>query len=120
MPSDPGHSRLTAVGVQRNEAIDIDAVLALLDRPAWHADAACREHPELNWFPENGQTSSRALRVCAACLARPDCLRWALSQGNDLHGIWGGSSQRQRNRRLKPTSRIKRDPDHQNLNNPAS
>jgi Transcription factor WhiB len=97
-------SRMTAVGVQRNEASDIEAVIALIEPPAWHADAACREHPELNWFPESWEGPGRAQRICAQCLVQDECLQWALSQGKQLCGVWGGASQRQRNRRLRAIS----------------
>jgi hypothetical protein len=29
----------------------IDELLDMLEPLPWHADAACREHPELSWFP---------------------------------------------------------------------
>ncbi len=41
------------------------AFAGLLERPAWHADAACREHPEVDWFPERGDDQGPAKAVCA-------------------------------------------------------
>lgn len=61
-------------------------------RPEWHADALCREHPEVSFFPERGQPSAPALAVCAGCLALDDCRAWAIGQGADLHGIFGGTT----------------------------
>jgi Transcription factor WhiB len=49
------------------DAATADAVYALLDRPAWHHTAACREHPELSWFPGAYEDASAAVAVCAAC-----------------------------------------------------
>ena len=72
-------------------------------RPKWQADAACREHPELSWFPELGSTSgAAALRVCVGCLVRWECLEWALGQGSQLRGIWGATTARER-RNLRRT-----------------
>jgi WhiB family redox-sensing transcriptional regulator len=62
----------------------------------WKLDAACREHPELSWFPERGEDQSRQRAICAACLVRTECL--AASQGE--HGIWGGTSERARKRKI--------------------
>ena len=33
----------------------------LLDRPAWHAKAACRGRSDVTWFPGRGERSSRFL-----------------------------------------------------------
>ncbi len=64
--------------------------------PAWHADAACKEHPEVSFFPEQGASATPARRVCAGCLVRDECRAWAAKQDLRLSGIWGGLSQRQR------------------------
>ncbi len=74
--------------------IDVDDPLtALLSfiRPAFHADAACREHPELSWFPERGEPTKAQLAVCAGCLVRDEC-----REAGELVGIWGGLSGRAR------------------------
>jgi WhiB family redox-sensing transcriptional regulator len=71
-------------------------------RPEWHADAACREHPEVTWFPERGENAEPAKAICAGCLVVEDCRAWSLEQGPELDGIWGGLSQRER-RKLRST-----------------
>lgn len=80
---------------------------AIGGRPAWMRDAACREHPEVDFFPQRGDIRSvrRAKEVCARCLVREECLAWGLrwdQSGNPL-GIWGGLSGRQR-RQLRDTA----------------
>jgi WhiB family redox-sensing transcriptional regulator len=84
----------------RDECSDIGDLIELVGwRPAWHADAACREAPDaVSWFPTDGQAATTARAVCARCLARDDCASWALEQGPDLKGIWAGRSERQRRR----------------------
>ena len=76
-----------------DDLLTLDDVLALV-RPPWHADAACREHPELTWFPERGQPTEPAKTVCAGCLVATEC-RSAGIDGREL-GIWGGLSERNR------------------------
>jgi len=66
--------------------------LALTTRPAWMRDAACREHPEVSWFPMAG-INPAAIAICRTCLVRVECLTHALNHGTDSEfGIWGGLS----------------------------
>ena len=67
----------------------------LLQRPAWHADAACREHPEVTFYPTRGDDTRPAKQVCAGCLVRDECLADAVEH-NELHGVWGGTSYKER------------------------
>jgi WhiB family redox-sensing transcriptional regulator len=61
--------------------------------------AACRQHPELDWFPGSGQVADAAAAkaVCHACPVEAPCLEAALAQAeaND-HGILGGTGRRER------------------------
>lgn len=80
----------------------LDTLLELYDLlrpPAWQADAACREHPEVDWFavappgPVESPEVRRAKDVCAACLVRVECLAFAYSDpAARKHGVWGGVS----------------------------
>jgi len=79
------------------ERPDVEAIFALVRPPAWHADALCREHPELDWFPGRGENSRAQKGICAECLVRTDCLEAALKRG-EQHGIWGGLSLRERHK----------------------
>lgn len=58
--------------------------------------AACRGcDPDL-WFPERGQDSSQAKKICdEQCPVERECLEYAV-KNNILVGIWGGQSSRQR------------------------
>lgn len=82
---------------------DLAALLETGWQPAWHADAACKEHPELSWFPERGEVVDKQKAVCAGCSVRQECLNYALSDER-LFGVWGGMSTRQR-RRLRAATR---------------
>lgn len=65
-------------------------------RPEWHADAACKEHPELTWYPEKGDATEAQRAICQSCLVRRDCLIDALER-RDLQGLWGGHTGTERN-----------------------
>jgi len=72
--------------------------------PAWHADAACTEHPELTWFPAQHEDASAAKAVCSTCLVAVDCRAWAMAQGPTLQGIWAGLSGQERKRKRRPAA----------------
>lgn len=76
---------------------ELAAIVAMLAavRPAWHADAACKEHPELDWFPPKGVTHRRLVEVCRGCLVREECAAFAVPR-RELHGVWGGLSEKTR------------------------
>lgn len=70
-------------------------------RPAWTADALCKEYPEVNFFPDRGQTTAAAKAICERCSVRDECLQEALDRG-ETHGVWGGTSYRDRRRIGEP------------------
>jgi WhiB family redox-sensing transcriptional regulator len=72
----------------------------------WRAKAACATpavDPEV-FFPEAGEgwKATEAKQVCAGCTVRDACLHEALTgpqaAGEDVHGIFGGTSQQERRR----------------------
>jgi len=71
-------------------------LLEAIGRPAWMADAACRDHPELTWFPGQGVDARPAVLICGGCLVRQECLDYAVEQGPLCSGVWGGLSPRER------------------------
>jgi WhiB family redox-sensing transcriptional regulator len=79
----------------------------------WRAASACLSaDPEL-FFPiaqgsaADGQTSS-ALRVCAGCPVRQQCLDFAMTSG-EAHGIWGGTTPDERIRARRRAMRRRKE-----------
>ena len=72
--------------------------------PDWHRRGACRERPDVDFFPEDGIGVALAQRVCAECSVADECLAYALEHREE-HGVWGGRSQRWRARYLKAAAR---------------
>ena len=80
----------------RGDVADVLADLAqLLRPPAWHADALCREHPEVSWFPSLGETAEVAPALCSGCLVNEECLAAALEDPL-TQGVWGGTTPTER------------------------
>lgn len=75
---------------------DLPTLDEILGRPDWMKDAACREHPEVSFFPSTGEHTDPAKAVCRGCLVRAECLEMALSQWGPTTGVWGGLSERER------------------------
>ena len=57
--------------------------------PDWQRDAACREHPDLSWFPTAGYSTTHQVAICTGCLVKSQCLADALDRG-ERYGLWGG------------------------------
>lgn len=89
--SRPGAPSVPALSLRR-EAPDLTA---LLRRPAWMADALCREYPHLNFLGD----SLAAKRVCSRCLVIEECRAFgfeheasAVTDEGTGAGIYGGLS----------------------------
>ena len=67
-----------------------------LNRPPWHAEAACRGMDSAIFFPERGVTAAKARAVCATCSVAVQCHASAVA--NDEAGVWAGTSERERRR----------------------
>lgn len=76
------------------ERFDVTEFLAVVS-PPWKADAACTPDQADLFFPERGEDADEAKRICAGCPVRRECLTAALDN-NERHGIWGGTSRRER------------------------
>ena len=75
----------------------VDRLVELLQPPPWYRRAACRGS-QLDFVPSTrGGNVTAQKAVCAACSVREQCLAAALSHA-DYQGIWGGLSQRERER----------------------
>lgn len=66
----------------------------------WMARGNCRYEPPSTFFPSDGVGVEVAKRICATCPVSAECLEYALEHRID-HGVWGGTSERQRRRILK-------------------
>ena len=74
--------------------------------PAWQRQGACLgAHPDL-FFPEKGQSTKPAKKICKNCQVKEECLQFALDRG-ERFGIWGGMSEKKR-RKFK-AKRARRD-----------
>jgi hypothetical protein len=67
--------------------------LVAYGHPAWHADAVCPEHPELDWFADEKAGVDAAVDVCrSSCLARLECYAFAMASSSSLVGVWVGTT----------------------------
>jgi WhiB family transcriptional regulator, redox-sensing transcriptional regulator len=56
------------------------------------------------FFPSDGLGVLAAQAICAECPVKAECLEYALADRVD-HGVWGGTSERQRRRILRQRRR---------------
>lgn len=64
----------------------------------WFVDGSCRGKDSALWFPlEDSRRASSvpALRVCAGCDVKVECLAYAVANHIE-HGVWGQTTPSQR------------------------
>jgi WhiB family redox-sensing transcriptional regulator len=66
----------------------------------WTAQAKCRDMDPAVFFPSDGIGVQAAQRICFDCPVKSACLEYALADRVD-HGVWGGTSERERRRILR-------------------
>lgn len=76
------------------------ARLALCKPGTFREYAACKGIDPNLFHPERGQSEVPAKKICMTCPVRAQCLQYALD-GNELFGVWGATSRRQRQKLLK-------------------
>ena len=75
------------------------SLLAHLPAPgAWTAHARCRTAPPELFFPAKTDSLDAARNICAHCPVRDACRAYAIAAGPALKGVWGGLSERERDR----------------------
>ena len=65
----------------------------------WTLRAACLDADTGQFYPDRGESTQAAKRICQRCKVKAECLDYALATG-ERFGVWGGLSERER-RRLK-------------------
>ena len=84
---------------------DLPDIAQLLDRPSWHARAACRGQGTERWFLQRGMSGAEARAYCDVCPVRAQCLRAALEMPECTDsGIWAGTTAKQRVRMRRQTA----------------
>jgi hypothetical protein len=72
--------------------------------PAWHQSGTCRALDVRLFFEP--QYEQLACRVCSSCPVRNECRTWSIAAGSSLHGIWAGTTWREREQ-IRKTERRK-------------
>ena len=91
--------------------IDIVSVLLTLEpddiryyfEGDWRRVAKCLGVTTEKYFPEKGEDQKPLRKICRDCMARQDCLAYALL-ANEAHGFWGDCSERARKTMRKELS----------------
>jgi WhiB family redox-sensing transcriptional regulator len=103
--SSPFTSEVSAViGVNDGDVRSLLAILSGADSITgdlrWMDRALCAQVDGDLFFVERGCSPRPAKRICAACEVREPCLEYALAN-NEMHGVWGGTSELDRRRMRK-------------------
>jgi len=74
----------------------------LMNRPSWHRWAACRGQGTDAFIAGRGGNYRPARTMCAECSVRAECLEAALAD-DELVGLWGGTTEKERARMRRAT-----------------
>lgn len=66
-------------------------------RPEWSDEGLCKGLRAELFYPVRGESSDEAKEVCMVCPVAPECLGFAVRNG-ERFGVWGGTSERERRR----------------------
>lgn len=66
----------------------------------WMEDAVCRQVDNELWYPEKGESTQPAKKICAHCPVVAECLEYAL-KNKERFGVWGNTSERERRKLWK-------------------
>ena len=66
----------------------------------WMSQGRCRDMDPATFFPSDGIGVQVAQHICSECPVKGPCLEYALENRVD-HGVWGGTSERERRRILR-------------------
>jgi WhiB family transcriptional regulator, redox-sensing transcriptional regulator len=77
----------------------------------WMAQSKCRNMDPAIFFPGDGVGVQAAQRICFECPVKDACLEHALADRVD-HGVWGGTSERERRRILRHRRLSRLQPSH--------
>ena len=72
--------------------------------PGWMTDALCAQIGAAPWFPEDGQNSRLAKRLCATCPVLTECGDYAATMRDQPEGVWAGKTRRERLRLRREAS----------------
>ena len=62
----------------------------------WTADANCTQSDPEVFFPERGQSSQDAKKICRDCPVTKECLEYAVTEPRQRYGVWGGLTETER------------------------
>jgi WhiB family redox-sensing transcriptional regulator len=85
----PRDAAVTTLWIHRQRDLDVPSLDELIDRPAWHAYAACRGMGPDLFFGSGRPSTRRIFLLCSGCPVQQEC-RDAGDQDSLEYGVWGG------------------------------
>ncbi len=79
---------------------------------AWRTRGVCQSVDPETFFPAPNEPADAAIAMCGSCDVQGSCLAWALEVG-DCHGVWGGTTPRERRAMLRVWQEQVRDDEDQ-------
>ena len=90
---DPFYDALVRSRPHELDFVPDDLLQALLGRPGWHSEAACRGVGADVFYGGRAEEIERAKAICSTCPVCAECAEAGRAEGD---GIWGGTTARDR------------------------
>jgi WhiB family redox-sensing transcriptional regulator len=71
--------------------------MSAADYPDWFEHALCSQTDSESFYPNPGESTRPARKVCASCPVATQCLAYALAN-DERHGVWAGTTPDERAR----------------------
>ncbi|NKS56215.1 WhiB family transcriptional regulator [Rhodococcus hoagii] len=68
------------------------------------AEGVCSQTDPDAFYPDKGESSTPAQKICTGCPVRTECLEYALER-DERYGVWGGLTPRGRKSLLRTRAR---------------
>jgi hypothetical protein len=72
---------------------------------SWMGDGLCSQTDPDIFFPESGQATHQAVKICNRCPVQAKCFEFAMENG-ESYGIWGGVPTRGRREMMKQQEKV--------------
>lgn len=76
----------------------VNDIILANNKESWRQQGICSQTDPDIWFPSAGQSAQArlAIELCLQCPVRIECLEAALTAEEEEHGIWGGTTMKER------------------------
>jgi WhiB family transcriptional regulator, redox-sensing transcriptional regulator len=101
-------SRLRFEQVEEHDGFDYILQFGGEAASNWRLFASCLDTDSAVFYPQRDDPVEQALKICATCIVREECLAGAVER-REHYGIWGGATEQSRRTMVRSARRTEQD-----------